>query len=547
MNPIFSRRELILRGAFAGAALTLPGVDALAGVRERRPRPSVHCLPEADKFSPEGVLADCSFASFAPDGDRIALTTVRGIELYDRPTQTRVALTPPGFTIAGDAWHPDGSVFIASGPAADGSGPFLHSVDPVAGTVTRLLPDHPDQARAACFSPDGRKVAFTYRNRYVHQLAMADWVDGALRAPVNLVPFVPQTEASLASFQAGLAWYETRGFSADGRRLYFASDRRAGMLNVNVHYLKLPRGSRHKVTYDHGVVEGAVIPPDDATLYFAGTRARETGYMTMFTGPFLPPLLGCVAEPTLHRSLAERHLAPIGNGDVLAVDEQYGLGARMIGKRSKLVAQLGTTIAESLHRTITCSMSPDGRQLAVAVLSAAGSNVILLGRRRRAVPRPVAVRSTPTPRGAVPLSADPIPDLDRTVDSEFGGRAHVQITGTLDEGRFQASFEGFNPEGTKVFQGDLDFETGGGGFRHSADVVRLNYDETEEKNTFYRAGMRVDWAGLTDGSIESRSRSGSLSAAWNGATFANVAPWRAGAKRPDPIRGARRCTRKKRR
>ena len=49
------------------------------------------------------------------------------------------------------------------------------------------MTDYPDQARAACFSPDGKKVAFTYLNRFVHQLCMADWTGNALASPLNLV------------------------------------------------------------------------------------------------------------------------------------------------------------------------------------------------------------------------------------------------------------------------------------------------------------------------------------------------------------------------
>lgn len=541
MNPNLSRRELILRGAFAGAALTLPGFEAFAGVRERSPRRSVHCLAAADRFPPKSIIADASFAAFAPDGQRLALATSRGIEVLDRRDASRRTVTRPGFTITGDAWHPDGTVFVASGPAEDGSGPFLHSVDPATGVATRLLLDHLDQARAACFSPDGKKVAFTYRNRYIHQLCIADWTPGALSTPLNLIPFDPATEPLLDKLQNGLAWYETRCFSADGRRLYFASDRSAGMLNINLHYIELSTAKRRKVTNDQGVTEGAVISNDDATLYFSSTRGREAGYMTLVTGPFIPHVLGCVAESTLHKTLAERHLAPIGNGDILAVDETYGMGARMVGKRDTIVAKLGTPIENWLHRTIACAMSPDGRELAVATISTAGSNIVIMRRRPGAVPPSVPVQTTLGPRGAIPLRTAPFADLDRTVASEFGGQAHLKISGTLDEGHFEATFDNFNADGVKVYAGSMDFDTSGGNFRHFADVKRVNYDETEEADTFYRANIKVGWEGVTDGTLDSRSRHGTTSAAWDGSTFAKIAPWRAGRRRPEPIPGSKPC------
>ena len=116
---------------------------------------------------------------------------------------------------------------------------------------------------------------------------------------------------------SALSWNETRGFSPDGRRLYFASDRGAGMLNVSIHYLNLGNAKRRRVTYDEGVAEGLAISPDGEVIYTATTRARDPAFLTMVTGPGVPPFLGFVAMPTLHDVLAEKRLALIGNGDVL--------------------------------------------------------------------------------------------------------------------------------------------------------------------------------------------------------------------------------------
>ena len=542
MATNLSRRELILRGAYAGAALALPGGEALAAVRRRRPQRSFHCLPPADRFLPKTIFAKASFASYAPDGVTVALATDTGIELLNRTDGSRRAITGPGFTLTADAWHPDGSALIASGPGGDGTGRFLYAIDPASGSATRLLPDYPDEARAACFSPDGRKVAFTYRNRFVHQLAMADWTPGALGNPVALLPFDPASEPLLDKVISGLAWYETRSFSSDGQRLYFASDRGAGMLNVNIHFIELATAKRRKVTHDHGVLEGAVIPPDDLTLYFSGTRARESGYLTLVTGPSIPPVLGFIAEPTLHSGLAAKFLAPIGNGDLLAVDETYGMGARMIGRREEIVRKLGATgIEDWLYRTVACSMSPDGRELTVAAISAAGSHIVVLRRKPAAVPPPVAGAPTPSPYGAAPLRAAPFADVDRTVGSEYGGTARLQLGGRIESGHFRATFDNFSPDGVKVYAGDIEFETDGDRFRHTADVRRVNFDETEEADTFYRATMKVGWEDVTEGTLASRSRHGETSAAWDGTRFANVAPWRAGKRGAEPIPGSRAC------
>jgi sugar lactone lactonase YvrE len=549
-----SRRELIVRGALGGAALTLPLPDALASVRRHRRRPSIHCLSPAYRFKPAGVLSDAAFAAFAPNGQRIAAATPRGIEVYNRADRSRLAVTPPGFTITGNAWHPSGNVLVASGPAPDGSGPYLHAV--TGAGLTRLLPDHPGQARAGCFSPDGKKVAFTYVNGFVHQLCMADWTGSALASPLNLFPVDPQSDPYLDRVMSSLAWYETWGFSADGQRLYFASDRTAGMLNVSVHYVNLAKGKRHRVTYDEGVTEGAVLAPDGNILYTANTRAREPAFLTMVSGPAVPPFLGFVAEPTLHEQLSAKHLAPIGNGDIIAMDSAYGLRGRMVGNRRALAKRVGAAVGGGLYRVIACSMSPDGTDLAVGMLSPAGSSVVLLHRQPANVPPGLPAGATPSPPGAVPLSSAPLPPVDRVMASQRNGKVTLHLRGDLAAGEFHVEFDNFSPDGVVVFAGPVEFLTAGGGFRHTADVRRVGLESQEDVNVFYSAEMQVDWSesGLagqptppaTGGKIASLSRSGDCAAQWDGTTFAPQDGWNAGNRGPRPVPGAERCRRARR-
>jgi hypothetical protein len=551
LTASLSRRELILRGAIGGAALALPLPEALAAVRRRRRRDSVHCLPALDRFAPTDIFTDCSFAAFDPSGQRVALATARGVEILNRADGARVAATPPGFSLTADAWHPDGSAVLVSGPAPDGSGPYLHAI--TGAGLARLLPDHPGQARAACFSPDGNRVAFTYLNRFAHQLCLADWTAGALTSPRNLLPADPATEGNLTRLISSLASYETRGFSPDGRRLYFASDRGAGMLNVSVHFLDLATAKRSRVTYDEGVAEGAVVSPDNAVLYSATTRAREPAFLTMVSGPAVPPLLGFVAEPTLHEQLAAKKLAMIGNGDAIAMDPTYGLRARMVGNRRTLAKKLNAPVAGGTYRVGVCSMSPDGTELAVAMTSAVGSNVVVLRRAADAVGPPVAVRATPSPPGSAELSAAPLAPVDRTVDSEFGGRLTLRLDGELGAGDFSFAFENFSDDGVHFFGGTARFQTRAGGFRHTADVRRVNLESQEEVGVFYNADMQVVWREeiapgvdgqpVTSGSIASLSRSGDCSAAWDGSTFAPQDGWNAGNRGPRPVPGAMRCRR----
>ncbi|HYH60106.1 MAG TPA: hypothetical protein VD790_12925 [Thermoleophilaceae bacterium] len=549
MSQNLSRRELLVRGAVGGAALAVPFPDALAAVRRRTPRESVHCLPAGDRFRPREVIGESAFAAFAPDGRHLALETPHGIEILSRDGGGRTTVTPPGFTLSGSAWHPAGGALIASGPAADDGVPHLHLVT-LAG-MTRLLPDHPDSARAACFSPDGKKVAFTYTNRFQHQLCLADWTGSELADPRNLLPVDPATEANFDRLLFGLAYYETRGFSADGRRLYFASDRGTGMLNVSVHYMDLKTGRRRRVSYDEGVAEGAVIAPDDQVLYTSTTRAREPGFLTLVSGPMLPPFLGFVATPTLHDQLARRRLAPIGNGDLFALDPLHGLHGRMVGKGRTFAKRLNGGVPDGGYRLTACSMSPDGTELAAAMVSAAGTNVILYRRSARSVPTPAVIEPTPSPPGSQALGTAPRRSVDRIVASPHGGSVRLRLTGDLSAGQFSMELDEFSQDGVHVFAGPASFNTAFGGFRHAADVRRLGLESQEEVSVFYTADMRVAWLDsggrpVTAGSLSSRSRSGNVAAAWDGNRFAPLGRWTAGDRTPRPVPGARRCPRERR-
>lgn len=542
MSRTLSRRELLVTGAVGGAALALPLPDAVGAVRNQRPRDSVHCLRASDRFKVKTILLSSTFASFSPDGTTIALETPRGIEIHNRADGTRAQVTPPGFTLAGNAWHPDGTALIASGPASDGSGPYLHAITTTG--LTRLLPGHPGPARAAFFSPDGRKVAFTYLNRFVHQLCMAAWTGSALADPHNLYPVEPATDPDLSRVMNSLAWHETRTFSPDGSRLYYATDRGAGMANVSIHYLDLKTGKRNRVTYDDGFAEGTAIGPDGTALYSGITRARDPAFLTMVSGPGVPAFLGCAATPTLHDVLAARQLTLIGNGDILAMDPTYGLHGRIVGNRRAMAKKLNEPVSRGSYRVIACSMSPDGTELAAAAISPVGQNVLLLKRRPRSVPPPVAVRRTRTPPGSSPLSAQPIQSVSRTIPSRRGGRVALKLDGDISAGSFEMSLDNFTLDAVQVYAGSAVFQTAAGGaFRHVADVRRIGVESDEDELASYRADMRVAWEGETSGTISSRSRAGDLTAAWDGSKFAGQDGWRVGDRGPRPVPGAEPCER----
>jgi hypothetical protein len=177
------------------------------------------------------------------------------------------------------------------------------------------------------------------------------------------------------------------------------------------------------------------------------------------------------------------------------------------------------------------------------------SSVVLLHRPPRAVPPAATIRATPTPPATAPLSNAPITDVNRVIAGREGGSANVVLSGGLAAGAFQVAFDNFSSDGVHFFGGSAAFHTAGGGFRHQADVRRVNLESQEEVRVFYEADLRVDWqdpgaatsALVTDGRIASLSRSGDMEVAWDGTAFAPQDGWTAGNRGARPVPGARRC------
>jgi hypothetical protein len=139
------------------------------------------------------------------------------------------------------------------------------------------------------------------------------------------------------------------------------------------------------------------------------------------------------------------------------------------------------------------------------------------------------------------LSTQPIQTVQRTIESRRGGRVTLSLDGDLTAGSFAMTLDNFSTDAVRVFAGTAAFHTDDGGFRHTADVRRVGLESQEEEIDFYRADMRVAWQGTTSGTISSRSRSGDLAAAWDGAMFAGQDGWRVGDRGPRPVPGALPC------
>lgn len=555
-----TRREALGWAATAAAALTLPLPEIAAAARRRSPRPSIHCLGQSDRWAPFAVLGDCADAAFSPDGALVACTTAGGVEVRGVDGTGARVVTPPGYSVGGAPWHPRGDVLLVTGGGGESAAdaPFAARLD--GSGLTRLATGLPGPVRAACLSPDGRRATLTYLDGFVQRMLIADWQDGpdprldGIRA---LLPFDPRTEESTPRMLHGLSWYETRGFTPDGRALVFVSDRGGGMANSNVYTLDLESGRIRHVTRDDGSVEGAAVDSGGVLLY-GSTRAREPAFLTLVTSPQVPPFLGFAATPALREGLSHGQ-APIGNGDVIAADARTGLRARLVVSRETLAraAALGGPAAD--QRVRVSGLSVSGRELAVSVSSGGRSAVVLL--RRAQAPAPATPVETPVPPSAAPfgverrqgivLLPEPPQPIVRTLRSPLGGSVELSFEGTLATGAFRAVFDGFVDESVAGYAGPVSFVPDAGRFRHEADVRRVRGSDAGEDSAasrgFYRAGLTVGPPGAS-GSMEGRSaRNSGLRAVARDGVLVPEGDWVAGRGSAAGIAGAERCRKPRRR
>ena len=231
--------------------------------------------------------------SFSPIGSRVAIPLlVKGksqIHLLgaDGKNRSCVSCGQPGNN-DGVRWRPgagDALLFVsdrdhpyAIGNEGGGLGQELYAMRPDGSQVTRLTRSHAWATNYhANWSPDGKRVVWGSTEDRTWDVMVADFVSDAsgmrLESPRRIVH--------------DTTWWETHGFSADGRRV-ITTNTRAGFLATDIYAVDLETGHRDRLTTPIAWDEHAHLSPDGRKIAWISGRFREAPVASLSDGSISP-------------------------------------------------------------------------------------------------------------------------------------------------------------------------------------------------------------------------------------------------------------------
>ena len=231
--------------------------------------------------------------TFSPDGTKIALPlTVKGklqIHLMSADGKARTCLTcgQPGNN-DGVRWRPgpaDALLFVsdrdhpdAFGNDGGGYGQELYAMRPDGSHVTRLTTSHVWAANYhPNWSPDGKRIVWGRTEDRTWDVDVADFVsdDKGMRLE------------STKRVVHDTTWWETHGFSPDGRRV-ITTNTRAGMLATDIYTVDVETGKEERLTTAAAWDEHAHLSPDGRKLAWISGRFRVAPVVALSDGSISP-------------------------------------------------------------------------------------------------------------------------------------------------------------------------------------------------------------------------------------------------------------------
>ncbi len=231
--------------------------------------------------------------TFSPDGAKVAVPLlVKGktqIEVLGADGKGKVCVScgQPGNN-DGVRWRPgagDALLFIsdrdhpfAIGNEGGGLGQELYVMRPDGSQVTRLTQSHAWATNYhANWSPDGKRIVWGTTENRTWDVMVADFVSDAsgmrLGSPRRVVH--------------DTTWWETHGFSADGRRV-ITTNTRAGFLATDLYAVDIETGHRDRLTTSIAWDEHAHLSPDGRKLAWISGRWRPASVASLSDGSISP-------------------------------------------------------------------------------------------------------------------------------------------------------------------------------------------------------------------------------------------------------------------
>jgi Tol biopolymer transport system component len=231
--------------------------------------------------------------SFTPDSNQVALpllvsgkSQIQVLSL-DGKTRRCISCGQPGNN-DGVRWRPgpgDAILYIsdrdhpyAIGNEGGGLGQELYAMRPDGSQVTRLTTSHAWATNYhANWSPDGKRIVWGTTENRTWDVMVADFVADAsgmrLASPRRVVH--------------DTTWWETHGFTPDGRRV-ITTNTRAGFLATDLYAVDIETGHRERLTTAVPWDEHAHLSPDARKLAWISGRHRPAAVEQLNDGSISP-------------------------------------------------------------------------------------------------------------------------------------------------------------------------------------------------------------------------------------------------------------------
>jgi TolB protein len=300
--------------------------------------------------------------SFSPDGSRVVVPLrVSGkfqVHALDAGAKDngkhKVCLTcgQPGNN-DGVRWRPGGDALLfvsdrdhpfAIGNDGAGFGQELYAMRPDGSHATRLTTSHLWATNYhPNWSPDGKRIVWGSTEDRAWDVMVADFVSDAsgmrLESPRRVVH--------------DTTWWETHGFSTDGKRV-IATNTRAGFLSTDIYAVDIESGARSRVTTALAWDEHAHLSPDGRKLAWISGRHRPASVTSLNDGSISPlfdffwivpgiffefaPPSGYTTELTLMDADGDHVQALTSDGLIVADNEWSEDGRRILFRQSDAVS-----------------------------------------------------------------------------------------------------------------------------------------------------------------------------------------------------------------